>query len=217
MNSWLAYAFLTVVTWGFYALFLHEGSMALSTGNIAIARQKAFLFVGVAYLIVAILGPLLVLWLNGATWDFKPRGIGLSLFAGTLGAVGAFGVLMALGAKGSSPTVVMSIVFAGAPVVNAIAAMFMHPPEGGWTKVDPRFYVGIVVAAVGGCLVAYYKPAPAKKIAPGPVAQVQHPSPGPHRCEPAPELWADRSTHARSSTPRQPLSVVPGSRASTAR
>ena len=172
MNSWLAYAFLTVVTWGLYAVFLHEGSMALSTGNIAIARQKAFLFVGIAYLIVAIAGPLLVLWLNGATWDFKPKGIGLSLFAGGLGAVGAFGVLMALGAKGSTPTAVMSIVFAGAPVVNALAAMFMHPPEGGWTKVDPRFYAGILVAAAGGFLVAYYKPAPAKKHAPAPTAQV---------------------------------------------
>ena len=41
-----------------------------------------------------------------------------SLIAGIVGALGAFGVLLAFGAKGT-PAVVMAIVFAGAPVVNA--------------------------------------------------------------------------------------------------
>lgn len=54
----------------------------------------------------------------------------------------------------------MSIIFAGAPVVNAIYVMALHPPEGGVGSVDKRFFLGILLAAVGGCLVTLYKPDP---------------------------------------------------------
>ncbi|HEY1110145.1 MAG TPA: hypothetical protein VGE76_15950, partial [Opitutaceae bacterium] len=120
--------------------------------------------VGVAYFIVAVLAPLLLLKAQGASWSFPAKGAWISLFAGTLGAIGAFGILLAFGAKGT-PAVVMSIVFAGAPVVNAIAGMILHPPKGGIAAVPWQFYLGIVMAAVGGCLVSYYKPAPAPKAA----------------------------------------------------
>ena len=88
----------------------------------------------------------------------------MSLFAGTLGAIGAFGILLAFGAKGT-PTVVMAIVFAAAPIVNAIAATLMHPPKGGFGAIAWQFYAGILLAAAGGCLVSLYKPAPAPKAA----------------------------------------------------
>jgi hypothetical protein len=52
----------------------------------------------------------------------------------------------------------MSIVFAGAPVVNAIVALALHPPEGGWGTIKPQFYLGIVLAALGGFMVTYFKP-----------------------------------------------------------
>jgi hypothetical protein len=55
----------------------------------------------------------------------------------------------------------MSIVFAGAPVLNAIYSLILHPPAGGWQKLPLPFILGIVLAATGGCLVSYYKPAPA--------------------------------------------------------
>src|SRR5688572_20513058 len=102
--------------------------------------------------------------MQGANFNFPSRGIWISLFAGALGAIGAFGILLAFGAKGT-PQVVMSIVFAGAPIVNAIVATWMHPPKGGIADVPWQFYAGIVMAAVGGCLVSYYKPAPAPKAA----------------------------------------------------
>jgi drug/metabolite transporter (DMT)-like permease len=82
-------------------------------------RYKAFLFVGFAYFIVAIIGPFLMLVLSGANWKYPVPGMAWSLIAGVAGAVGAFCVLLAFGAKGS-PAVVMAIVFAGAPVVNAV-------------------------------------------------------------------------------------------------
>ena len=160
--NWLFYAFLTVLTWGLYGVYLHSGQMAM--GDPINGRYKAFLLVGVAYFIIAVLAPLAVLKINGADFNFPAKGIWLSLFAGALGAVGAFGILLAFGAKGT-PTVVMAIVFACAPIVNAIAATLMHPPKDGWGGIAWQFWAGIVLAAVGGCLVSYYKPAPAPKAA----------------------------------------------------
>ena len=89
------------------------------------------------------------------------KAVWLSLFAGVLGAVGAFGVLLAFGAKGH-PAVVMSIIFAGAPIVNAVVALSMHPPTGGIGKLPWQFFAGIALAAIGGTLVTLYKPPPSK-------------------------------------------------------
>jgi hypothetical protein len=82
-----------------------------------------------------------------------------SLLAGAVGAIGAFGVLLAFGA-GGSPSVVMAIIFAGAPIINAVVALSVHPPAGGWGAIRWQFYVGIVLAAMGGSLVTLYKPPP---------------------------------------------------------
>jgi drug/metabolite transporter (DMT)-like permease len=156
--QWLFYVFLTVCTWGLYGVFLHSGQLAMS--DPVFGRYKAFLFVGIAYFIFAVLAPLVLLKMQGSNFSFPSKGIWISLFAGTLGAIGAFGILLAFGAKGT-PTVVMAIVFAGAPIVNAVVAMLMHPPKGGIADIPWQFYIGIAMAAAGGCLVSYYKPASA--------------------------------------------------------
>jgi hypothetical protein len=156
-SAWLLFSLLTVGCWGLYGAFLHSGQAGMH--DPVNGRYKAFLCVGVAYFLTAVLAPLAVLWLKGATWSFSPGGVAWSLLAGVVGAVGAFGVLLAFGAKGT-PAVVMSIVFAGAPVLNAAYSLVMHPPAGGWLKLPWPFVLGIVLAAIGGCLVSLYKPAP---------------------------------------------------------
>src|ERR1041385_5725182 len=169
--NWLLFSLLTVFSWGVYGVFLHTGQIEMK--DPVNGRYKAFLFVGIAYFLTAVLAPLLVLKLRGASWDFKPSGMWWSLIAGTVGAIGAFGVLLAFGAKGT-PAVVMSIVFAGAPVVNAIYSLIQHPPAGGWGAIKPQFYLGILLAAVGACLVTFYKPAPA--VPPKPQAAAAQPA-----------------------------------------
>jgi hypothetical protein len=89
-------------------------------------------------------------------------------------------VLLAFGAKGT-PAVVMSIVFAGAPVVNAVYSLALHPPAGGYGSIKPQFFLGILLAAVGGCLVTFYKPTPAPaKPSPSSLA-IQSPAPNANR------------------------------------
>ena len=155
--AWLFFAFLTVASWGVYGIFLHTGQLGMA--DPVNGRYKAFLFVGIAYFFTAVLAPAALLLARGASWTFPAQGAWWSLIAGIVGAIGAFGVLLAFGAKGT-PAVVMSIVFAGAPVVNAVVSLIQHPPAGGWGAVKPQFYLGIALAAVGGCLVTFYKPAP---------------------------------------------------------
>ena len=155
--NWLIFALMTVVSWGVYGVFLHTGQLAMKDATNG--RYKAFLFVGIAYFLTAVLAPLLVLMVRGANWNYPAKGMWWSLVAGIVGALGAFCVLLAFGAKGT-PAVVMSIVFAGAPIVNAIYSIIQHPPDGGFSSIKPQFFLGIVLAALGGCLVTLYKPNP---------------------------------------------------------
>src|SRR5688572_9291069 len=164
--TWLLFALLTVASWGVYGIFLHTGQSSMGGGDPVTARYKAFLFVGIAYFLTAVLAPLLLLTMKGAAFSgYTAKGMRWSLIAGIVGAIGAFGVLLAFGA-GGKPGVVMSIIFAGAPIVNAIVALVLHPPAGGWSKVPVPFFLGILLAALGGFLVTYFKPAapPAKPV-----------------------------------------------------
>src|SRR4051812_12907131 len=167
--TWLVFALLTVFSWGVYGIFLHTGQTNMGGGDPAVARYRAFLFVGLAYFLTAVLAPLLLLMMKGAAWSgYTAKGMSWSLIAGIVGAIGAFGVLLAFGA-GGKPGVVMSIIFAGAPIVNAIVALAMHPPPGGWSKIPAPFFLGILLAALGGFLVTYFKPAAAPPAKPHPV------------------------------------------------
>jgi hypothetical protein len=174
--NWLIFALMTVLSWGLYGIFLHSGQVAMADKSNALF--KSFLFVGLAYFLTAVIAPLAILVSRKADWNYPPAGMGLSLLAGVVGAIGAFCVLLAFGA-GGKPGVVMSIVFAGAPIVNAVVAIYLNPPAGGLGDIKWQFYLGIILAATGGCLVTFFKPAPARAHAPAPSAQavVSKPSP----------------------------------------
>jgi drug/metabolite transporter (DMT)-like permease len=156
--AWMIYALMTVAAWGVYGIFLHMGQIGMKDPRLG--RYKAFLFVGIAYFLTAVLAPLVLLWMKHCDWTFTSSGSGLSLLAGIVGAIGAFAVLLAFGA-GGKPPVVMTIVFAGAPIVNAVVGLIMSPQRVGWASIPWEFYVGIALAIVGAALVTTFKPASA--------------------------------------------------------
>lgn len=194
MPTWIIFSLLTVLSWGVYGVLLHTGRAFMPGGGAipgpetANAGLKAFLLVGVAYFVVAVVGPMIVLWQRKTDWSFTGSGISWSFIAGTAGAVGAFTLVLALGAAATpvirggggfgalAASAVMPIVFAGAPVVNTIVAMLAHPPEGGLKSLPWQFIVGILFAASGAFLVAKYAPTnrPAAKPAAGQVAPANH-------------------------------------------
>jgi hypothetical protein len=66
--NWLFFALLTVVSWGVYGVMLHQGQMGMADKTNG--RYMAFFYVGIAYFLVAILGPIIVLKANGGRLDF---------------------------------------------------------------------------------------------------------------------------------------------------
>ena len=74
-SAWLLFSLLTVGCWGLYGAFLHSGQTGMH--DPVNGRYKAFLCVGLAYFLTAVLAPLAMLWFKGATWSFSPGGVGL--------------------------------------------------------------------------------------------------------------------------------------------
>lgn len=160
-NTWFYFTLITVFSWGIYGILLHKGQVLM--GDPVNGRYKAFLFVGIAYFLTAVLAPLFLLMSRGAAFSgYTTAGWSWSLVAGIMGAIGAFGTLLAFGAKGS-PAAVMSIVFAGAPVVNALVSLWLFRRELDFSQINPAFYIGIILAVVGGGLVTKFKPNPVPK------------------------------------------------------
>jgi len=149
MKLWMLFALGAVAAWGCYVPVLHEGQAALKGGAL-----RAFLCVGVAYFLTAVLGPLGLLATGVEPWEFNARGVTFSALGGVLGATGALCIIMAL-KSGGTPLVVPPLVFGGAPIMATLVAITWHRPV---HAPQPWFYLGLVMAAAGAFLVLRYKP-----------------------------------------------------------
>ena len=147
--NWLLFVLGAVLSWGMYGPVLHKGQVAL--GN----PLRALLCVGVAYFLVAVLVPALMLQAQGQLGGFTPRGSVMATLGGALGAAGAVCIILAFRA-GGLPTYVMPLVFGGAPLVNVLVSTLTHPPR---EAPSPMLYVGFLLAATGAYLVLRFKPA----------------------------------------------------------
>ncbi|MBI1784197.1 hypothetical protein HYR69_03555, partial [Candidatus Sumerlaeota bacterium] len=116
---------------------------------------RALLWVGIAYFLIGVLIPAIFLTLTEEPGQFVMKGNMLALLAGALGAGGAVCIIFAF-RNGGVPTYVMPFVFGGAPLINVIFTMIMHPPK---TAPSPMLYVGFVLCAIGAFLVLFNKPA----------------------------------------------------------
>jgi hypothetical protein len=56
---------------------------------------------------------------------------------------------------GGIPLYVMPLVFGGAPLVNVLISMWLHPPH---SPINPLLYVGFVLASIGAGMVLYFRP-----------------------------------------------------------
>jgi len=146
--SWMVLAVGAAVSWGLYGASLHKGQVEL--GN----PMRALLCVGVAYFLIGVLAPVGALSSQGELRNFNLAGTLTATMAGALGAIGAVCIIYAFKA-GGSPTYVMPLVFGGAPVINVLVTMALHPPK---APVHPLFFVGVVAAAMGAGMVLYFRP-----------------------------------------------------------
>ena len=89
---------LTVTCWGVYGPILHKGQARLFTtaGGQTNDRLKPLICVGLSYFVVAIIVPIVILGGRGElTEGWSMGGITWSMLAGTAGALGALGIILA--------------------------------------------------------------------------------------------------------------------------
>jgi hypothetical protein len=129
-------------------VLLHQGQTQL--GN----PLKALLCVGVAYFLIGVIVPVAALGSQGGLSNFSAAGLTMATIAGALGAIGAACIIWAF-RSGGLPVYVMPLVFAGAPIVNVLLTMALHPPR---AAINPLLYAGFVLASLGAAMVLYFRP-----------------------------------------------------------
>jgi hypothetical protein len=146
--SWVIFVAGAVLSWGVYGSMLHQGQQQL--GN----PLKALLCVGVAYFFVGVLVPVVALSSQGTLAGWNGTGTTTATIAGTLGAVGAACIIWSF-RSGGLPLYVMPLVFGGAPIINVLYTMAVHPPK---AAPNPMLYVGFLLASIGAGMVLYFRP-----------------------------------------------------------
>ncbi len=159
---------LTVVCWGAYGSVLHKGQHFLNEN-----RLKPLICVGLAYFVVAIIVPSIVLAMHAAEpsvavntllpgqlgGDWTVLGVSWSMAAGAAGALGALGIILAL-TSGGKPVYVMPLVFGGAPIINVFVSMYFQGIS--YKDINPIFIAGMIMVLVGAVVVLVFKPSPPK-------------------------------------------------------
>ena len=152
----------TALCWGVYGPLLQWGHQEMGSG-----RLRPFICVGVAYLIIAIVGPIVVMSLTGmemgeglATgWSWK--GVWWSLIAGVAGALGALGMILAFN-FGGRPHYVPPLIFGFAPVVSTFFTLWVNVPLREQLRENTLrssfFGAGLIMVAVGAVIVLVSAP-----------------------------------------------------------
>jgi hypothetical protein len=148
---WVVFVIGAVLSWGIYGAMLHQGQVLLGKNPL-----RALLCVGVAYFLIGVLVPVVALASQNllTTEGFTFSGTLIATIAGALGAAGAACIIWAF-KSGGLPTYVMPLVFGGAPVINVLVTMVLHPPK---SSLNPLLFVGFLLVVVGASMVLYFRP-----------------------------------------------------------
>ncbi len=154
MNWWFLPAVAVVwVCWGKYGVQVHSAIEGFKKSGIRAMIALSLAYVAVALVAISVFG----LGFD-STATFNWPGFNRGLIAGLITTLGAWGIVFGNRYVKGGPSIVMPLVFAGAPVVNSFYVM--SAGETTWSEVDVRFWLGIAVIIVGGYLVLTNKPTP---------------------------------------------------------
>jgi hypothetical protein len=178
---WLVFSVVAGLCWGTYVPLVAFGIRALGRSPFA-----SFLCVGLAYFLIAVIVPIVLLNTTESRPQWNATGITFASLAGVAGALGALGVIFATryAPTPSERLYIAPIIFALAPVLNTVVSLFWHPSPAevmhfglaflpGW-----KFYLGILLTGAGAALVLYSKEeAEGAKGPPPPRPEIEHVSP----------------------------------------
>jgi hypothetical protein len=165
-----------VFCWGAYGPTLHKGQAAMMQ-----SRLRPFICVGLAYFIIAVIVPNIILAVSPEPSTYNFSGTMWSLLAGAAGAFGALGIIMAFN-FGGKPVFVMPLIFGGAPVVSTLITTKVN---GLWGDIGAFFLAGLMLVIAGAAMVLVFAPkshppapAPQPVPEPKPVTEEKEPTPG---------------------------------------
>ncbi|MGL6095346.1 MAG: hypothetical protein ACRC7O_06050 [Fimbriiglobus sp.] len=174
---WWGYVILAGLSWGTYVPIIFYGGTELTTkpGTVG-GRLASILCVGVAYFVMAVLVPLVLMSTReDAKPEWKMNGLVFSGLAGIAGAVGAICVIFASKAavdaaklEGVNPATyriyIAPLIFCLAPMINTVLSLVWHPQKDspfhfGFEVPTWHLPVGIALVGAGVFLVLYSKEA----------------------------------------------------------
>ncbi len=155
----IIFAIGTAVCWGMYG-----PTVANARDTEKPARWspfKPYVFIGVAYLVIACGGGALGMQVKGDNYSFfggeESAATTWGFLAGTLGALGALSLTSAmLSFEGKpKPELVMPIVFGGAVSITALVSVLQSKSL---SSANPLLWVGMLLVVVGVVMVASFTP-----------------------------------------------------------
>jgi hypothetical protein len=145
----IVFAVATAVCWGLYGPVLGKARVADAS------PFKPYVGIGVAYLVIAVVGGLLGMWYQGDSFDVGAGGK-WGVMAGVLGALGAFTLTLAMFSGGARiPHTVMPIVFGGAVTVTALYTLWS---SGGELRASGMLWLGILGVLVSVVIITTNTP-----------------------------------------------------------
>jgi hypothetical protein len=148
----IVFAMATAICWGLYGPILGRARVA----DADLSPFKPYVAIGVAYLVIAIVGGM-----AGMAWkgdSFTPSGPGAvwGLAAGALGALGAFTLTLAMFTGGARiPHTVMPVVFGGAVTVTALYTVLSSK---GKLQANPMLWLGVALMLVAVIIITRNTP-----------------------------------------------------------
>lgn len=154
----ILFAIGTAIFWGCYGPTIGNAQAPRVNGQPLWSPFKPYVFIGIAYLVIAIIGGLIMMRLKGDSFSFSGEYSPTAkwgFLAGVLGALGAVCLTTAMMTSKGNALLVMPIVFGGAVSVTAIVSVIrLHSG----TTINPLLWVGIGITVLGVVMVAMNTP-----------------------------------------------------------
>ena len=164
----ILFALGTAIFWGCYGPTIGNAQSPRVNGIALWTPFKPYVFIGIAYLVIAIAGGLIMMKVRGDSFSYSGAHFPTAkwgFLAGCLGAFGALCLTTAMMTSKGNALLVMPIVFGGAVSVTAIVSVIRLEAH---QTINPLLWVGMALTVIGIVIVASNTPhghaAPAKPV-----------------------------------------------------
>ena len=161
----ILFAIGTAIFWGCYGPTIGNAQSPKLPTPEGWSPFKPYVFIGIAYLVIAVAGGLIMMKVKGDSFSYSQAVEGTErnhfdaakwgFLAGTLGAAGALCLTSAMMISRGNALLVMPIVFGGAVSVTAIVSVLRLK---GHVDIDYRLWIGMALTVVGVVMVAMNTP-----------------------------------------------------------